>query len=58
MPSLPMRTEDYMIPVEAQRMMAKRAGATTVDQAGSHAVYVSQPKAVANIIEKAANTAE
>jgi pimeloyl-ACP methyl ester carboxylesterase len=48
-------TEDHMIPVEAQRNMAKRAGATTVDQAGSHAVYVSQPEAVAKLIEDAAN---
>ncbi|MCV9999435.1 alpha/beta hydrolase [Pararhizobium sp. YC-54] len=48
-------TEDHMIPVEAQRGMAKRAGATVVDQAGSHAVYVSQPQAVAKIIEDAAN---
>src|ERR1700743_1049430 len=43
-----------MIPVPAQRMMANRAGAKTVDQAGSHAVYVSQPDAVAAIIEDAA----
>lgn len=48
-------TEDHMIPVEAQRGMAKRAGATVVDQAGSHAVYVSQPNAVAKIIEEAAD---
>lgn len=48
-------TEDHMIPVEAQRGMAARAGATVVDQAGSHAVYVSQPQAVARIIEDAAN---
>jgi pimeloyl-ACP methyl ester carboxylesterase len=47
-------TEDKMIPVAAQRMMAKRAGAKTVDQAGSHAVYVSQPVAVAALIEQAA----
>lgn len=47
-------TEDHMIPPEAQRGMAKRAGATVVDQAGSHAVYVSQPKAVAKLIEDAA----
>ena len=45
---------DAMIPIPAQRMMANRAGAKTVDQAGSHAVYVSQPKAVAAIIEDAA----
>jgi pimeloyl-ACP methyl ester carboxylesterase len=47
-------TDDKMIPVPAQRMMANRAGAKTVDQAGSHAVYVSQPKAVAALIEDAA----
>lgn len=49
-------TDDHMIPVPAQRMMAERAGATTVDQAGSHAVYVSQPEAVAALIEEAAKT--
>ena len=49
-------TDDQMIPVPAQRMMANRAGAKTADQAGSHAVYVSQPKAVAAIIEDAART--
>src|ERR1700744_2516474 len=47
-------TDDHMIPVPAQRMMANRAGAKTVDQAGSHSVYVSQPNAVAAIIEDAA----
>ena len=47
-------TDDKMIPVPAQRMMANRAGAKTADQAGSHAVYVSQPQAVAAIIEDAA----
>jgi pimeloyl-ACP methyl ester carboxylesterase len=48
-------SEDKMIPVDAQRMMGKRAGAKTVDQAGSHAVYVSQPAAVAKLIEAAAS---
>jgi pimeloyl-ACP methyl ester carboxylesterase len=48
-------TNDKMIPIDAQRMMAKRAGAKTVDQAGSHAVYVSQPAAVAKLIEAAAS---
>jgi pimeloyl-ACP methyl ester carboxylesterase len=47
-------TEDKMIPPEAQRFMAKRAGAETVEQRGSHAIYVSQPKAVAALVEKAA----
>jgi hypothetical protein len=43
-----------MIPPEAQRFMAKRAGSTVVEVAGSHAIYVSQPNAVAAFIEKAA----
>ncbi len=47
-------TDDKMIPPEAQRFMAKRAGSTVVEVAGSHAVYVSQPNAVAAFIEKAA----
>ncbi|MBK5655252.1 MAG: alpha/beta hydrolase, partial [Rhizobium sp.] len=50
-------TNDKMIPVDAQRIMAKRAGAKTVDQAGSHAIYVSQPQAVAAVIEQAAKGA-
>jgi pimeloyl-ACP methyl ester carboxylesterase len=48
-------TEDRMIPPDAQRAMSKRAGATVVEVKGSHAVYVSQPKAVADLIAKAAN---
>ena len=47
-------TEDHMIPPPAQQMMAKRAGATVVEVAGSHAIYVSQPEAVAKIIGQAA----
>lgn len=47
-------TEDKMIPPDAQRSMSKRAGSTVVEQKGSHAVYVSQPQAVAALIEKAA----
>src|SRR5437588_9482245 len=48
-------TEDKMIPPDAQRMMSKRAGSTVIEVKGSHAVYVSQPKAVADLIAKAAN---
>jgi pimeloyl-ACP methyl ester carboxylesterase len=47
-------TEDKMIPPDAQRAMSKRAGSTVVEVEGSHAVYVSQPQAVANLIAKAA----
>src|ERR1700675_4414787 len=47
-------TDDRMIPPAAQRFMSKRAGSTVVEVAGSHAIYVSQPTAVAALIEKAA----
>ncbi len=50
-------TDDHMIPPPAQRQMSKRAGATTVEVKGSHAIYVSQPAAVAAIIERAAQGA-
>ncbi len=46
-------TEDHMIPPSAQRAMAQRAGASTVDVAASHAVYMSQPAAVAALIRQA-----
>jgi pimeloyl-ACP methyl ester carboxylesterase len=49
--------EDRMIPPPAQRFMSKRAGATVVEVAGSHAIYVSQPAAVANLIAQAAKEA-
>jgi pimeloyl-ACP methyl ester carboxylesterase len=50
-------TEDRMIPPAAQRFMSKRAGATVVEVAGSHAVFISQPAAVANLIVQAAKEA-
>jgi pimeloyl-ACP methyl ester carboxylesterase len=46
-------TDDRMIPPAAQRLMSKRAGSTVVEVAGSHAIYVSQPNAVAALIEEA-----
>jgi pimeloyl-ACP methyl ester carboxylesterase len=46
-------TDDKMIPPLAQRFMSQRAGATAVEVAGSHAIYVSQPNAVATLIEQA-----
>jgi len=51
-------TDDRMIPIAAQRLMAKRAGSTTAEVGGSHAIYVSQPKPVAEIIVKAAKAAK
>src|SRR5208283_3302593 len=47
-------TEDKMIPPPAQQFMSKRAGSTVVEVAGSHAIYESQPSAVAKLIETAA----
>ncbi len=49
-------TDDKMIPPDAQRSMAKRAGSTVVEAKGSHAIYVSQPRAVAALIEQAADS--
>jgi pimeloyl-ACP methyl ester carboxylesterase len=46
-------TEDRMIPPPAQREMSARAGSTVVEMAGSHAIYVSQPAEVANLIQTA-----
>jgi pimeloyl-ACP methyl ester carboxylesterase len=47
-------TEDKMIPPAAQRSMSKRAGATVTEVKASHAIYVSQPDAVVELIEQAA----
>jgi pimeloyl-ACP methyl ester carboxylesterase len=48
-------TDDRMIPPPAQRAMAARAGATVVEVAGSHAVYVSQAQSVADLVAQAAD---
>ncbi len=48
-------TEDRMIPPSAQREMSARAGSTVIEVAGSHAIYVSQPAAVAELIQTAVN---
>lgn len=50
-------TEDRMIPPPAQRFMSERAGSIVVEVAGSHAIYVSQPNAVAALIKQAARGA-
>jgi pimeloyl-ACP methyl ester carboxylesterase len=51
-------TEDKMIPPAAQQAMSKRAGATVAEARGSHAIYESQPAAVAALIEKAATATD
>jgi pimeloyl-ACP methyl ester carboxylesterase len=49
-------TDDKMIPPDAQRAMSKRAGSTVVEVKGSHAIYLSQPEAVAALVEQAARS--
>lgn len=50
-------TQDLNIPVAAQRFMAERAHAHVTEIAASHSVAVSQPDAVADVIEQAARAA-
>ncbi|MFF3248703.1 alpha/beta fold hydrolase [Streptomyces sp. NPDC002870] len=47
---------DKNIPVAAERWMAERAGARTVQVDASHAVTVSRPGAVTDLIQSAART--
>lgn len=47
-------TEDRMIPPAAQRTMAERVAASVSEAVGSHALYVSRPEAVAELIRQAA----
>jgi pimeloyl-ACP methyl ester carboxylesterase len=47
-------TEDNTIPPPAQRAMSGRIGATVVEQAASHAVYISHPDVTADLIATAA----
>jgi pimeloyl-ACP methyl ester carboxylesterase len=51
-------TEDKMIPPPAQRSMAQRAESKIVETPGSHSVYVSKPKVVADLITQAARDAK
>ncbi|GAA4733941.1 hypothetical protein GCM10023216_28110 [Isoptericola chiayiensis] len=48
--------QDLAIPLESERFMAERAGARTVEVDASHAVTVSRPDAVTDIILDAART--
>ena len=47
-------SEDHMIPPVTQRFMAKRADMTVSEGKGSHAIFMSQPKIVADLIQTAA----
>ena len=46
-------TEDQTIPPDAERFMAKRAGAKVTEIKASHLVFMSKPKAVTDVIETA-----
>ncbi|MGX9432596.1 MULTISPECIES: alpha/beta hydrolase [Bradyrhizobium] len=46
-------TDDKMISAPTQRRMANRAGSKVVEVPGSHAIYVSNPRAVGGLIEQA-----
>lgn len=50
-------TEDGAIAPELLRRTAKRINATTTEIKGSHVVFLTQPEAVADVIEQAANGA-
>jgi len=47
-------TEDKALNPDLQRWMYKRAGSTVTEIKGSHTLYISQPEAVAKVIEQAA----
>ena len=48
-------TSDNAIPPEAERHMARRAGAEPIEVEASHSIALSQPKAVAELIRTAVN---
>lgn len=48
--------QDLAIPAESQRFMGERAGSHNIEVDASHAVAVSQPGAVARLIDEAART--
>lgn len=49
-------TQDRAIHPDLMRMMAQRAGSTTLEVPASHAVFLSRPEAVAGLIEQACET--
>jgi pimeloyl-ACP methyl ester carboxylesterase len=46
-------TDDLIIPPDLQRFMSERAGSKVVEIPGNHAIYVSNPTAVAELIQTA-----
>ncbi|OYW62603.1 MAG: alpha/beta hydrolase [Rhodobacterales bacterium 12-65-15] len=51
-------TDDRTVNPELQRLMYARSGATVTEVQASHAVFISQPQAVADVIEAAAGSIE
>jgi pimeloyl-ACP methyl ester carboxylesterase len=51
-------TQDRMINPDLERSMYKRANAKVTEVKGSHVIFLSQPKAVADVIEQAARDAK
>jgi len=51
-------TEDQAIPPDAERLFAKRMGATTVEVPSSHVAMVSHPDEVVKLIKSAAETVQ
>ncbi|RUW82384.1 alpha/beta hydrolase [Mesorhizobium sp. M1E.F.Ca.ET.063.01.1.1] len=47
-------TQDHVVSPELQRWMYQRSGAKVTEVSASHAVFISQPRAVAKVIEAAA----
>jgi pimeloyl-ACP methyl ester carboxylesterase len=50
-------SDDRMIDPRLQHTMSERIGATVVEAPGSHSIYVSQPRASADLIKEAAGRA-
>ena len=50
-------TEDSAIDPKLLRSTARRIGAVTQEVKGSHVVFLSEPKAVADVIDRAARSA-
>jgi len=51
-------TQDRMINPDLERFMAKRAQSQIIELPGSHAIFLSRPRKVAALIERAAMAAE
>jgi hypothetical protein len=51
-------TQDREINPELERFMTRRAKSETIELTGSHAIFLSHPKEIAALIEKAAKAAD